>query len=288
MRVAIFATIIRPHALETVRRTVQWLLAHDQAVQMAAPLAEALEQPALGVPDTAVCGGADVAIAIGGDGTMLGAVRASAPAGVPVLGVNAGALGFLTELTPEELSLYLPRLLAGDYTLESRMMLESRLERGAEIITQEHALNDVVVRQGAKGRLITLRLVVAGHELGAVGGDGVIVSTPSGSTAYGLAAGGPIVHPAASVLVLVSICPHSLSFRPMVVPATDPIEILCAGNQHNDEMLLTADGQEPILVCPGDRVVLRPSATHALLIKFGLSSFYDRLREKLQWGGGHR
>lgn len=285
MRIAIFASLHRPHALEIVRRTVAWLHERNQSVQMADPLARAVGCVECGIPEEAVTAGADFAISIGGDGTMLGAVRTAAPAGVPVLGVNAGALGFLTEITPEELPVSLPRLLDGEYALESRMMLEASLYRGSEPMGVMCALNDVVIRQGAKGRLITLHLLLAGHELGSMGADGVIISTPTGSTAYGLAAGGPIVHPILSVLVLVPICAHSLSFRPMVVPATDPVEVLCAGNPHHDEMMLTADGQEPIPVLTGDRVVVRPAPNPARLVKFGLSSFYDRLREKLQWGG---
>jgi len=285
MRIAIFASLHRPHALEIVRRTVAWLHDHDQSVQMAEPLARAVNCFECGIPEETAVDGADFAVSIGGDGTMLGAVRIAAPAGVPVLGVNAGALGFLTEITPEELPISLPRLLDGEYTLESRMMLEASLYRGNALLGVMRALNDIVVRQGAKGRLITLHQLVAGHELGDMGADGVIVSTPTGSTAYSLAAGGPIVHPTVSVMVLVPINPHSLSFRPMVVPATDPVEILCVGNPHNDEMLVTADGQEPVIARSGDRVVVRPAPDPALLVKFGLSSFYDRLREKLLWGG---
>jgi len=286
MRIVIFASLYRPHALEIVRRTVAWLHEHDQSVQMATPLAQAVGCAECGIPEEAVVQGADFAISIGGDGTMLGAVRTAAPCGVPVLGVNAGALGFLTEITPDELPVSLPRLLDGEYALESRMMLEASHYRGVETLGVMCALNDVVVRQGAQGRLITLHLLIAGHELGDMGADGVIISTPTGSTAYGLAAGGPIVHPTVSVMVLVPICAHSLSFRPLVVPATDPVEILCAGNPHHDEMMLTSDGQQPIPVLTGDRVVVRPALHPARLVKFGLSSFYDRLREKLQWGRG--
>jgi NAD+ kinase len=217
---------------------------------------------------------------------MLGAVRASAPRGVPVLGVNAGALGFLTELTPEQLPEYLPRVLAGEYQVEPRMMLRATAYRGDTVVAESLALNDVVVRQGATGRLIRLDVSVAGHLLGDFGADGIIFSTPTGSTAYGLAAGGPIAHPLASVIVMVPICPHSLSFRPMVIPTEDCIEVLCKGNYHGDDMVLSTDGLEPVTLLTGDRVVIERAAEQALLIKLGLFSFYDRLREKLQWGGG--
>lgn len=288
MEFAFFATFHRPHALEIVRQTVAWLLDHGQTVRVPRRLAEEVGCQSCGVPDDQVVDGSDLTIAIGGDGTMLGAVRECASSGVPVLGVNAGALGFLTELSPEELPAYLPRLIDGDFTLEPRMMLQTQIHRAGAVVCRLTALNDVVIRQGAKGRLITLQLLVAGHELGDMGADGIIISTPTGSTAYGLAAGGPIVHPTSSVMIVVPICPHSFSFRPMVVPAVDPIEVICLGNQHNDEMMATADGQEPVTVLTGDRLVIQPAVEHALLVKFGLSSFYVRLREKLQWGGRER
>lgn len=285
MQIALFANLLRPQAIQSVRELVSMLHAEGHAVRMAYALAEATGCAGDGVAEGQVVPGADLAIAIGGDGTMLGAVRAATPHQVPVLGVNAGALGFLTELTPEELPTYLPRVLARDFTIESRLLLRACIKRASVQIAELHALNDIVVRQGAKGRLINLDVAVAGHQLGRFGADGIIVSTPSGSTAYGLAAGGPILHPATSVLELVPICPHSLSFRPMVIPASDSVEILCESNQHGDEMMVTADGQEPIPVLAGDRIAIHVGAENALLVKLGLSSFYDRLREKLQWGG---
>lgn len=286
MRIAIIATIHRPHAVEIVRRTVSWLLAHDHAVCMADALAEATGCAGCGSPDEeAAMAGAELALSIGGDGTMLSTATLAAPYGVPVLGVNAGALGFLTELTPDELPEYLPRVLAGDYTTERRLMLRARLQRGDAVIAEQYALNDVVVRQGFTSRMVNLEVQVAGHRLGRLGADGLIVSTPTGSSAYCLSAGGPIIHPATSVVVLVPICPHSLSFRPLVFPASDALEILCEGNAHGDEMLVTTDGQQPVTACPGDRVTITAASEPALLVKLGLFTFYDRLREKLQWGG---
>lgn len=286
MQIALFATPNRPRALTIARQVTAWLLHHGHQVRMASALAEASECPACMVVDDAVVAGADIAIAVGGDGTMLGAVRAAAPHHVPTLGINAGALGFLTELTPNNIEAYLPQVVNGEYAVEPRMMIKAHLYRNDTQVGECFALNDVVVRQGAKGRLIHLNMSVAGHHLGRFGADGLIVSTPTGSTAYGLSAGGPIVHPVTSAMILVPICPHSLSFRPMVVPAADPVEILCESNQHGDEMMVTADGQEPVTVLPGDRVIVQQAPERALLIKLDLFSFYDRLRDKLQWGGG--
>lgn len=286
MRIAIIATIHRPHAVEIVRQTVSWLLAHGHAARMANELATATGCAGCGaVDEDAAMVGAELALSIGGDGTMLSTAALAAPHGVPVLGVNAGALGFLTELTPEQLPDFLPRVLAGDYATERRMMLRAQLRRGDEVVADTCALNDVVVRQGFTSRMVNLEVRVAGHRLGRFGADGLIVSTPTGSTAYCLSAGGPIVHPAASVVVLVPICPHSLSFRPLVFPATDALDIHCEGNAHGDEMLVTTDGQQPLTARPGDHVTIAAAPAPALLVKLGLFTFYDRLREKLQWGG---
>ncbi len=285
MQIAVFATLNRPRALDIARQLVSWLREHGHTVRMNPALGRALNCLECRVPDELVLTDAGLAIAVGGDGTMLGTVRLAAPQRVPVLGINAGALGFLTELTPKELPEYLPRVLAGDYQPEPRMMINGKLIRGEEVCADDVALNDIVIRQGATGRLIKLNVLVCGHQLSRMSADGLIISTPTGSTAYGLSAGGPIVHPATSVTLLVPICPHSLTFRPLVVPATDPIEIICEGNSHGDDMLVTFDGQEPIPVLTGDCVIITPAKEHALLVKLGLSSFYDRLREKLQWGG---
>jgi NAD+ kinase len=286
MHLALFAIQTRPRALEIAEVVLRWAATHGLRVRMPVGLAAALGRSEGGVPDDHVAVGAKLAIAVGGDGAMLAAVRACAPHGVPVLGVNAGALGFLTEVTPAELSEHLPRLLNEEYTLERRMMVHARVYRENVIVWEGSALNDVVIHQAGQGRLVHLDVVVSGHSLGHFSADGLIISTPTGSTAYGLAAGGPILHPTTSVLVLVPICPHSLAFRPIVVPATDPIQVHCDSNVHGDAMSVTADGQEPVPLRTGDRVVVHPATEPALLIKFGHFSFYDRLREKLQWGGG--
>lgn len=285
MHIAIFATLNRPLALEVVHEVIPWLMARGHHISVGPEVGKLVAYPQYRVPEDQVIQGADLVLSIGGDGTMLGAVRAAAPFGVPVLGINAGALGFLTELAREQTFEYLPRVLAGDYTIEARMMLTATLRRGSTTVTEFVGLNDAVVRQGATGRLIHLDVQVAGHTLGHFSADGLIVSTPTGSTAYNLSAGGAIIHPTASVISLVPICPHSLSFRPIIIPAADPIAIFCEGNAHSDEMMITVDGQPPTPVLPGDHIILTPAPQSGLLIKLGLASFYDRLREKLQWGG---
>lgn len=286
MVITIFATSHRPAAIPLIKQTVNWL--HDAGCQVRMPTATAIANnfAECACPIENLVIDSEAAIAIGGDGTMLGAVRNCAPHGVPVLGVNAGALGFLSEVAPIDIPSCLSRLLKHEYSVEARMMLSSSLYRDEVMLSTSNALNDIVLRQGAKGRLVNFRVMVAGHRLGSFAADGLIFSTPTGSTAYGLSAGGPIVHPATSVITLVPIAAHSLSLRPMVIPDTDPIEVACDSNQQGDEMLLIPDGVEPITMLAGDRVIIAPSPDRALLIKFGFTSYYDRLREKLGWAGG--
>jgi NAD+ kinase len=267
MKVAVFIALNRPTAVQVAAEVTAWL--RGQGIEIVQECADEVD-----------C--ADFAVAIGGDGTMLAAVRACASAGVPVAGISAGWLGFLPEINPDSMYPALTRIIEGDYKVESRMMLRASVAGRIDAI----GFNDIVVRQGVTGRLVHLEVSVAGHHLGNFSADGLLVCTPTGSTAYGLAAGGPIVHPAAAVMTLVPICPHSLSFRPVVIPAGDAVEILCKGNQNGDKMMITIDGQEPIDIYPGDIVSVSPAQEQAKLIKLGLTTFYDRLRDKLDWGGG--
>ncbi|MEI6521823.1 MAG: NAD(+)/NADH kinase [bacterium] len=267
MKVAVFVALNRPMAVQVATEVVKWL--RQKKVKLL-------------LDNDGVDNDTDFALAIGGDGTMLSAVRACASAGVPVAGISAGWLGFLPEINPESMYPALARIMVGDYKVESRMMLRAIVGDRIDAI----GFNDVVVRQGVTGRLVHLDVSVAGHHLGNFSADGLLVCTPTGSTAYGLAAGGPIIHPATAAMTLVPICPHSLSFRPVVIPAGDVLEILCKGNQNGDKMMITIDGQEPIDIFPGDRVTVSPANEKAKLIKLGLTTFYDRLRDKLDWGGG--
>ncbi len=267
MKVAVFVAINRPMAVQVASEAVAWL--RGQNVELLLDCGDEV-------------GDADFALAIGGDGTMLSAVRACARAAIPVAGISAGWLGFLPEINPDGMFAALTRIIDGDYKVESRMMLRACVGEHIDAI----GFNDVVVRQGTTGRLVHLDVSVAGHHLGHFSADGLIVSTPTGSTAYGLAAGGPIMHPATAAMTLIPICPHSLSFRPVVIPDGDVVEILCTGNQNGDKMMITIDGQEPIDIFQGDKVIVSPAVEKAKLIKLGLTSFYDRLRDKLDWGGG--
>ena len=228
---------------------------------------------------------ADLALVFGGDGAMLAAARRLAGRAIPVLGVNVGHFGFLTELTPPDLPGYLGRIFSGDVEVASLLMLECLARRGDTEILRSLGVNDAVVSRGALSRLIALKLRVNGEEVTTYRGDGLIVSTPIGSTAHSLAAGGPLVDPELDAFVLTPICPHTLSNRPLVMPGQVELEIeVLTGNL---DVALTVDGQECIPLQLGDHVVIRRAAEVFRLVRVGMRTYFETLRDKLRWGGSH-
>ncbi|HEX7119696.1 MAG TPA: NAD(+)/NADH kinase [Longimicrobiales bacterium] len=241
------------------------------------------------VPEAGVfrADGVDLMLTLGGDGTLLRGARLVAPHHTPVLGVNLGYLGFLTSVAPDELRTALERVLAGDYWLDRRFTLETRVVHdGATVGASYIALNDAVLHKGGFARVVRLAVSV-GEEREVVGNysaDGVILSTPTGSTAYSLSAGGPIVVPSVDCILATPICPHTLAVRPLVVPASTEItvEVLTP----SEEIILTIDGQEGGTLRPGDRVVVRRGAAEVPLVRLPGQSFFSTLRRKLHWGIG--
>ncbi len=226
--------------------------------------------------------GTDLAVVAGGDGTFLSVARAAGPLGVPVLGVNLGGLGFLTELQPDELFAGLTRVLDGDFTIEERQTLRVRLhrKRGAPI---EHALlNDAVITKAALARMITLAMRIDGEEVATYTSDGLILATPTGSTAYSLSAGGPILHPSVSALVLAPICPHTMTHRPLVVPGSARVRVTLTSVV--EEAYLTLDGQVGYPLRHADAVVVDTHPRPVRLVRVSQRSFFDVLRRKLRWG----
>ncbi|HTQ78678.1 MAG TPA: NAD(+)/NADH kinase, partial [Thermoanaerobaculia bacterium] len=217
-----------------------------------------------------------------GDGTLLATARHLAP-GVPILGVNLGNLGFLTEVGRGELYPALVQVLSGDFKTEERSLLDVELRRKSGGSMGFQVLNDAVVTKSALARIIELTLKVDGHLIARYRSDGVIVSTPTGSTAYNLSAGGPIVYPLLPVVVLTPICPHALSLRPIVVPDGGQIEVTL--ETQREEVYLTCDGQEGASLGYRDTVRVTRSKSVVRLVKIGTPSFYDNLRAKLRWGG---
>jgi NAD+ kinase len=230
-----------------------------------------------GLGRSAIAGASDLVVVLGGDGTLLSVAHIAAQAGVPVMGVNLGRLGFLTEIPVTEATLTLDRFLDGDASLISpRWLLEARTGNAVA-----YCLNDVVVTKGAKARMIELAIGVDGREVATLKADGLIVSTPTGSTAYSLSAGGPILHPQVPAVILTPICPHTLSFRPMAVPAASTIAVrLLTGGE---EVHYTLDGQRGGGLVRNDVVAIGKAPFELLLVTSPRRSYYDLVKEKLGW-----
>jgi NAD+ kinase len=236
-------------------------------------------------PRADVAQASDMVIALGGDGTILSASRLLARRGVPLLGINIGGLGFLTVRSADQLGQVLGLVEKGAYRIEDRMMLEGEVI-GMNPISGLLALNDFVIGHGAMARIFDLSVAVDDKFVSSYAADGLILATPTGSTAYSLSAGGPIVYPCMDVIVTTPICPHTLAVRPMIVPGSSVIEveILDADRQVD----LTADGQVSHELAPGNRVRIVSSESVARLIMVEGAEFFDVLRTKLKWGGRHR
>ena len=245
-------------------------------------LQEILGDGVTATPADALGAACDVVAVFGGDGTMLRASRLLAAHGVPLLGINLGSLGYLTDIPLGELDDALARLLDGGYSVVERSRVAARVRRDGRTVAETTALNDIVVNMGPLPRALTMEVRVDQATLGQFIGDGLIVSTPTGSTAYNLSAGGPIVHPAVQGLLVTAICPHSLAIRPLLVPETKRIEmrLLDAGGGAT----LTADGQVAHSLQGGDKVIYRRAPGSVRLVKFPQSDFLRAMRHKLRWG----
>ncbi len=229
----------------------------------------------------------DLLLTLGGDGTLLRGARMVAPFHTPVLGVNLGHLGFLTSVGPEELEPALTRVLAGDYWLDVRMTLEAAVESpGGAVGPAYVCLNDAVLHKGGVARSIRLAIRVAGEEepVATYAADGIILSTPTGSTAYSLSAGAAIVVPTVECILATAICPHTLAVRPLIVPASTVITVEALSP--TDVLMLTVDGQDGESLEPGDRLVVRRGQAAVPLVRFHGQSFFTTLRRKLHWSIG--
>jgi NAD+ kinase len=231
-------------------------------------------------------GGFDFAIVLGGDGSVLAAARQLAPHEVPLVGVNVGKFGFLTETTLDNLKEVLGEVLDGDYEISERMMIQCTLEREDREELCTIGLNDAVVSRGALSRLITLDLEVDGEKVTTYRADGLIMATPVGSTAHSLAAGGPLLCPELHGLIITPICPHTLSNRPIVLPGCSELCVTVHGGA--ERPALTVDGQVNRELLHGDRVHVRCAPTPLKLISTGRHTFFDTLRNKLDWRGQPR
>jgi NAD+ kinase len=271
----------QPQALETLKHLLKWL--DERGIRTLADSECARETGLPATPRAEMSAAVDLIVVLGGDGTLLSVARELGTRQVPILGVHLGTLGFLTEVTVEELFPALERVLAGDFEMETRLRLEVVVKRGEREIARYHALNDAVIMKNALARMIDLETYSDGISVTTYHTDGLIVSTPTGSTAYSLSAGGPILMPGIGAFVLNPICPHSLSHRPLVVPQTAVLEIVV--HTRGGEVALTVDGQEWIQLEEGDRVTLCRSPYPVEIVASPFRNRFEIMHAKLRWGG---
>jgi len=226
---------------------------------------------------------ADLAIVVGGDGTLLNAARSLVDYDVPVLGINLGRLGFLTDIPPSDMRRHLQEIFAGHYQEEARTLLHGQVLRDGELMSDSLAFNDVVVHKFNVARMIEYETFIDHQFVNTTRSDGLIVSTPTGSTAYALSSGGPIVHPALNALILVPICPHTMSYRPIVVDGNSRVEIVVHDLDQTSAQV-TCDGQTSLALVAGDRVIVEKKPKPIRLIHPTRYNYYRILRAKLHWG----
>ncbi len=277
MQIAVFPNMSKRRAGEIVDRIFNFYKNKDVRLVMPATEARQFRKDEYGLPCVERVH-IDMALSIGGDGTLLGVCRRFREQGIPVCGINLGTLGFLADIEPRELESRLGKILIGDYIVEHRLLLSGyvRNELGERFLG--NAINDVVVSKGISARMLNLSLEINNTHLMDYKADGVIVSSPTGSTAYSLSAGGPILNPTIRALLITPICAHTFQMRPMVVSEDDEVVIKISNNR---DAVVSLDGQENFEIQPNDEVVVRKSKTTAQIVKFADKNYYDVLKAKM-------
>jgi NAD+ kinase len=276
-----------PEALETIGELLKWLAERGLTLFVGPKIDRAAIEQATGrrlatVELEQMAGEVDLIVVLGGDGSMIGASRLMGDHDVPVLGINYGTLGYLAEFRVEEMFSALEIILAGAYRTEERVRLSVDLRRGDELLMHSRALNELVVNKTAMARIIDIEARMNGQLISQFRADGLIISTPTGSTAYNLSAGGPVVYPSMNALVVTPICPFRLSDRPIVVPDDATIEVSL--QTPDEEVYMTLDGQVGHPIEAGDRILIRKSSTTFKIVQPANRNYFDVLREKLRWG----
>lgn len=271
----------KPEALQVANQLTKWAMARGVEIYLDEVLAPQVAG-SLPVDSLSFVEQAELVIVLGGDGTLLAAARLVGGKGTPILGVNLGDLGFLTEVSLSELFPVMEKVLAGDFDTEPRMTLRAAVIRRGESREPNWVLNDVVVNTGVLARIIDLETLVNGQYLTSFRADGLIVTSPTGSTAYSLSAGGSIVHPSLNCIGLTPICPHTLTNRPILVPDSAIIDVVLKTN--GVEVMLTLDGQVGFPLEAGDMVRVQKGENYVCLVKNPMRNFFSVLREKLKWG----
>lgn len=265
------------------KNIVQWLESRGKEIRMSIKAARLMGRPELSRDDDNWLDQCDCVIVLGGDGTLLDAARSRAASGVPLFGINLGHLGFLTEVEIDDVIPSLNRLLLGDYRLEERMMLKAVIIRGGQVLEEFVALNDVVITKGAFSRLIKLETFINDKFFDVFPADGLIISSPTGSTAYSLSAGGPLVVPDIELMIMTPICPHTLYSRPLVIPGSSKVRTLVQSEY--GEVMLTVDGQKGYMLQHGDEIHTEKADYTTKLLKLNNRNFFEILREKMREGG---
>jgi NAD+ kinase len=286
-RVGIIAKKNKPEAVAITRDVMEWLKPKKIEVYIEEGIGTLLgptfpKDSWKSIQREVIPTDVEMIIVLGGDGTLLSVARQVWNKSIPILGVNLGGLGFLTEITLDELYPVLERVLRDDFEIDERDVLNAEVIRKGERLADFIVLNDAVINKGALARIIDLETTVNGEYLSTFRSDGLIISTPTGSTAYNLSAGGPIVYPSLHTIIITPICPHTLTIRPIIIP--DHVRIRALLKSKDEEVTLTLDGQQGFALEFEDVVEVSKAEGHILLIKSPYRRYFELLREKLKWG----
>ena len=280
-KIGVFCKPKAPSATDILGRLIPWLRKQNYHIFLDTGTAAIINETS-SYERREISQQADLLIVLGGDGTLLSVARAAHPHNIPILAVNLGSLGFLAEISIEELYPTLENILAGKFEIENRMLLNACIWRNGEKVEDHNVLNDVVINKGAVARVISLQVLVNGQYMTSYRADGLIIATPTGSTAYSLSAGGPIIHPSMHTLVLSPICPFTLTNRSILIPDQSIIQVKLAAEY--DDVRVTLDGQEGYDMRAGDILEIKKTKTSFQLIRGPNKNYYQILRDKLHWG----
>lgn len=281
-RLGIITKPNEPRAAEMAARIAEWAAQHEINLFVNDRVSD-LPPGTFSATAREIADNCDLLVVLGGDGTMIATARLVRGSGTPVLGINMGTLGYLTEFVAEDAISVLEDVIRGNYELDSRMMLDWRILRDGDQIGQSTALNDIVVNKSALARIIDIDCWIGAQYVTTYRADGLIVATSTGSTAYNLSAGGPIIYPSAAALSICPICPHTLTNRPLVLPSSADIKLEV--HTRDQEVMLTADGQTGMPLMPGDTIYIKKSDKTFNTICAEDRDYFEILRSKLKWSG---
>ena len=280
-KIAVFAKVHDPRCQDVAVELFNWLSARGCEPLIEAHLARHLGCNGVAAED--ISSRAEMVVVLGGDGTLISTARVIGERDIPILGVNLGSLGFLTEIALDELYPALEKCLRGDYRVSERIMLRAVVERDGRETASHLVLNDVVINKGALARIVDLKTKVNSFDLATFKADGLIISTPTGSTGYSLSAGGPIVNPSMNCIVITPICPHTLTNRPIVIHDGSVVDITVS-SLDDEDIYLTLDGQVGLELRSGDRILVSRASHTAKLVMSEERDYFAVLRTKLKWG----